>query len=82
MHMSTSLERTQAEQLSRLAEWADASRIWKSHNLGRTTLTRLARERKIRSCSLQEPGMARGKRLYHIGDLRAYLEKRAEASFI
>ena len=60
-------------------EWADAKRVFQAFALGRTTLTRLSREKKIRSCSLAEEGMARGKRLYHAGDLRAYLAARSAA---
>jgi hypothetical protein len=60
------------------AEWIDARRAFMLFTLGRTTLTRLAREKKIRSCSLAEAGMARGKRLYSSADLRDFLAKRAE----
>lgn len=60
-------------------EWMDAKGARQSFALGRTTLSRLVKERKIRSCSLAEEGMARGKRLYHAGDLRAFLEGLASA---
>ncbi len=59
------------------AEWIDARRAFAIFTLGRTTLSRLAREKKIRSCSLAEEGMSRGKRLYNSEDIRAFLSKRA-----
>lgn len=58
-------------------EWLDAKGAFRSFTLGRTTLSRLAKEKKIRSCSLAEEGMKRGKRLYHAGDIRDYLNARA-----
>ena len=59
------------------AEWIDAKRAFHTFTLGRTTLSRLARENKIRSCSLAEEGMERGKRLYDAGSIRDYLNARA-----
>jgi hypothetical protein len=60
------------------AEWMDAKRAFITFTLGRTTLSRLAREKKIRACSLAEEHMARGKKLYCADDIRAYLAQRAE----
>lgn len=60
------------------AEWIDSRRAFLLFTLGRTTLTRLAKECKIRTCSLAEEGMSRGKRLYNTEDIRSYLSKRAE----
>lgn len=59
-------------------EWLDARGAFRAFTLGRTTLGRLAKEKKIRSCSLAEEGMKRGKRLYHAGDIREFLSRRAE----
>jgi hypothetical protein len=70
--------RSNSTTLHKDAEWIDARRAFMLFTLGRTTLTRLSREKKIRSCSLAEDGMSRGKRLYNSSDLRAFLAKRAE----
>ena len=59
------------------AEWIDARRAFALFTLGRTTLSRLTREGKIRSCSLAEEGMERGKRLYCARSIRDYLDARA-----
>jgi hypothetical protein len=61
------------------SEWQDSKAAFRTFTLGRTTLARLAKEKKIRSCSLAEEGMKRGKRLYHAGDIREYLNARAAA---
>jgi hypothetical protein len=61
-------------------EWLDARGSFRLFSLGRTTLGRLSKEKKIRSCSLAEEGMKRGKRLYHAGDIRDYLNQRASAN--
>ncbi len=61
-------------------EWCDARQAQRIFNLGRTTLTRLSREGKIRACSLAEPGMKRGKKLYRVSTIRTYLEARAMAT--
>lgn len=64
--------------LPKEAEWIDARRAFALFTLGRTTLTRLAREGKILTCSLaDEEGMARGKRLYCAHSIRNYLHARA-----
>lgn len=60
------------------AEWIDARRGFALFTLGRTTLTRLAKEGKIRACSLAEEGMARGKKLYDAASIREYLNQRAD----
>ncbi len=65
------------------AEWLDAKATFRTFTLSRTVLDRLAREKQIRSCSLASPGLAKngkpnkGKRLYHAGDIRSFLELRA-----
>lgn len=79
MH-STATPQLQQRNTGDVWEWIDAKRAFQAFTLGRTTLSRLAEEKKIRSCSLAEEGMARGKRLYHAGDLRSYLETRASAA--
>ena len=58
-------------------EWTDAKQTFRRFALGRTVLDRLVREKKIRSVSLKEPGMERGKRLYCVRSIREYLESRA-----
>ena len=58
-------------------EWVDAKAAFRTFTLGRTVLGRLVREKKIRSCSLAEDGMERGKRLYDAHSIRDYLEERA-----
>lgn len=62
------------------AEWIDARRAFALFTLGRTTLSRLARQKKIRACSLAEEGMARGKKLYDAISIREYLNSRAETA--
>lgn len=62
-----------------LVQWVDAKRAFALFTLGRTTLSRLAREGKIRACSLAEEGMARGKKLYDAASIREYLNQRAAA---
>ena len=59
------------------AEWVDAKQAFAIFKLGRTTMDRLRKEGKIKSVSLREPGMARGKRLYEIYSVRGYLESLA-----
>lgn len=61
-------------------EWVDAKVAFRLFTLGRTTLARLARENRIRTCSLAEEGMDRGKRLYDASSIRDFLNSRAEAS--
>jgi|GEM_PF-3620570 len=61
------------------AEWIDARRAFALFTLGRTTLSRLEKRKKIVSCSLaeEEEGMKRGKRLYDAQSIRDYLAKRS-----
>lgn len=60
------------------AEWLDARRVFAVFTLGRTTLSRLARQKKILTCSLAEEGMDRGKRLYDAASIRSYLAARTK----
>jgi len=49
--------------------------------LGHSTLTRLLdgqAKSHVRSARLIESGRTRGKRLYHVGDLKSYLEAMAQ----
>ncbi len=62
------------------AEWLDSKSAFRLFNLGRTVLARLHREGKIRSCSLAEDGMDRGKRLWDASSIRDYLNHRAEVA--
>jgi hypothetical protein len=57
--------------------WIDAKAALHQFTLGRSVLARLERERKIRSCSLAEAGMARGKKLYDRDSIVEFLESRA-----
>jgi hypothetical protein len=66
--------------VSPFAEWLDARQAFQLFTLGRTTLSRLAREKKIVSCSLAEEGMARGKKLYQAESIRDYLNSRVNAA--
>ncbi len=61
------------------AEWLDAKQAFRIFTLGRTTLGRLAKEKKIKSCSLAEEGMKRGKKLYDASSIREYLNSRSLA---
>lgn len=58
-------------------EWIDAKQAFRLVSLGRTVLYRLASEKKIKTVSLQEEGMSRGKRLFHYPSILACLEARA-----
>lgn len=65
--------------LPAVADWLDAKRVYQQFTLGRSVLARLEREKKIRSCSLAEEGMARGKKLYQVSSIVAFLESRGNA---
>lgn len=60
--------------------WIDARAVYRMFSLGRTTLGRLEREKKIVACSLAEPGMKRGKKLYQRTSIEDYLNLRATAT--
>lgn len=58
-------------------DWIDAKQAKQRFTLARTTLYRLAKEKKIKTVSLQEEGMSRGKRLFSYPSIQNYLESRA-----
>lgn len=58
-------------------EWADAKTIRVLFGICKSTLYRLAEEGKIRTSSLKERGMQRGKRLFSCPSVSAYIEKMA-----
>jgi hypothetical protein len=58
-------------------EWLDAKRITQIYGLGKSTLYRLAEEGKIRTSSLKERGKQRGKRLFSVDSVSAFIEGRA-----
>lgn len=62
--------------------WGDAKDVRAFVGLPKTTLERLRRGGKVRSSSLQEEGTKRGKRLYHLPSLLAFLESRATGGII
>ena len=61
------------EQLDNTVVWMDAKRAFRKFNLSLGVLTRLEKEGKIRSCSLAEGTMKRGKRLYDANSIQGYL---------
>lgn len=58
-------------------EWLDAKGIRARFSLCKSTLYRLADERKIRSASLRERNKLRGKRLSNCDSVAAYIESLA-----
>ena len=54
--------------------WARDSTVTRVTGLGRTKLWTLAKEGKIRSCSLKEPGMKQATRLFHVPSILEYIE--------
>ncbi len=60
------------------AEWGDAKAVHAGFGIGKTTAYRLAAEGKIRTSSLRERGMKRGKRLFGMDSISAYIERMAD----
>ena len=58
-------------------DWIDAKETHRRCSLGLTTLYRLADEGKIRTVSLKEEGMSRGKRLFSYSSILKFLDSRA-----
>jgi len=58
-------------------EWADARTVRVLYSICKSTLYRLADEGKIRTSSLRERGMKRGKRLFSCDSIEAFIESRA-----
>jgi len=59
--------------LPEFGRWRDVQRIF---GLKRGTLYRLARERKIKSITLREPGHKFGCRLFYLPSVRAFLHQK------
>lgn len=58
-------------------EWSDAKDIRTRFGISKSTLYRLADEGKIRTSSLRERGKLRGKRLFSLDSIAAFIEARA-----
>lgn len=58
-------------------EWGDAKAVRARFGICRSTIIRLANEGKIRSSSLRERGKLRGKKLYSLDSVAAFIEKMA-----
>lgn len=63
--------------VSQEREWADAKMIHHIFGICKSTLYRLDAEGKIRSSSLRERGKLRGKKLFSILSVSAFIEKMA-----
>lgn len=61
-------------------EWSDARDVRARFGLCKSTLYRLAEEGKVRTASLREPGMTRGKRLFSTESIVAHIEAMADRS--
>lgn len=70
-------DKNQNERHQLTPEWADAKTIRLLFGICKSTLYRLADEGKIRTSSLRERGMQRGKRLFSCPSVNAYIEKMA-----
>jgi hypothetical protein len=57
-------------------EWGDCRTIHTHFGLSKSTLYRLADEGKIRTSSLRERGKLRGKRLFSLDSVAAFIESR------
>lgn len=63
-------------------EWADARTVRALYSICKSTLYRLADEGKIRTSSLRERGMKRGKRLFSCASIEAFIESRATGGVV
>jgi hypothetical protein len=57
--------------------WGDAGAVHAYFGIGRSTLYKLVADGKIRSASLRERGKLRGKRLFLLSSIGAFIESRA-----
>jgi len=57
--------------------WGDAKTIQNVFGITRSPLYRLMATGRIKTTSLLDDGASRGKRLFHIPSLQAYLESKA-----
>jgi hypothetical protein len=55
-------------------EWGDARAVQSRFGICKSTLYRLSEDGKIRSSSLRERGKLRGKRLFSMDSIAAYIE--------
>lgn len=55
------------------AEWGDAHVVQAKFTIGRTLAHELAIQGLIKSVSLKRPGQKKGKRLFELNSIRAYL---------
>lgn len=58
-------------------EWGDAKAVRARFGICKSTTIRLANDGKIRGCSLRERGKLRGKKLYSLDSVAAYIERMA-----
>lgn len=58
------------------AEWGDANKVREVFGITRSSLQRLAAGGKVKSSSLRERGQIKGKRLYSLDSIAAFLESR------
>ena len=58
-------------------EWGDAKAVQSRFGICKSTLYRLTEDGKIRSSSLRERGKLRGKRLFSMDSVAAYIESMA-----
>ena len=66
------------------AEWVDSPGAFQLFNLRRSNLYQLSGEGLIQGCSLRRKGKARGRRLWSVASIRAFLAsqmKDANAAF-
>ncbi len=59
-------------------EWMGPGGISRKFGLSRSSVYDLIKRGHIRSASLKEPHQRHGKRLVHVGSVRAFLESRVE----
>jgi hypothetical protein len=57
-------------------EWGDANKVREIFGISRTSLHRLTVAGKVKSSSLRERGQIKGKRLYSLDSVAAFLESR------
>lgn len=55
-------------------EWGDAKAVHATFNLGKSTLYRAHAEGKIRGVSMRERGKLRGKKLWNMDSIAAWIE--------
>lgn len=71
------MSKTSQNETGQTPIWGDAKTIGKLYGISRTPLYRLMATERIKTVSLTEDKASRGKRLFHIPSLEAYLESKA-----